>query len=271
MAGADRPIVRNPAECFAAQPVPGAVAAATPQAKRRAAHHPAAMPVDIDIAIGWTSATETRAGGEAGIRKFAQDAIDHTNAALRTTGIYSVTLRLVWAGPVSYVDAPNGTPMKAFEWLRSDGAVARLREETGADQVWLVTFWTEPSAAPVPITVDDFHAGNGIAVVNIIGGVHSAAHEFGHTLGLFHDFTPIEQPPAIDPFPYRYAHYSKAGNFKDIMTPRYKCPECEVWNAFSNASPALTFRGFPVGAAKSDAARLIPFAAERVAAYGSSK
>lgn len=265
MAGAERPLVRTE-ECVtvAAQRAPVTIGG-----KRRAAHHPAPMPVDIDVAIGWSAAAQTRAGGEAGIRKFAQDAIDHTNAALRATGVYSVTVRLVWNGPMSYVDAPNNTPMKAFEWLRGDAGVAQIRETANADQVWLVTFWTEPSAAPVPITVDDYHPGNGISVVNIIGGVHSAAHEFGHTLGLFHDFAPVEQPPAVDPFPYRYAHYSVAGKFKDIMTPRYKCPECEVWNAFSNASPAMTVRGFPAGGVKSDAARLIPFAAERVAGYSS--
>lgn len=268
----ERPLLRvaPPAsDCAAIEAQPAASVAG---ARRRIVHHPAPMPVDIDIAIGWTAAAEKHPTmGAEGIRRFAQNAIDHTNAALRTTGIYTVRLRLVWSGPLDYVDAPNGTPMKAFQWLRGDPGVARLREETGADQVWLVTFWTEPSAAPVPIGPDDYHAGNGIAVVNLMGGVHSAAHEFGHTLGLFHDYAAIEQPPAVDPFPYRYAFYSTAGKFKDIMTPRYRCPECDVYNAFSNASPALTWRGFPTGGRKSDAARLIVYAAERVAQYGSSK
>ena len=267
----DRPILRMPPaeECLAVAAQPAAV---TPAGRRRAVHHPVPMPVDIDIAVGWTSAAEKHPTmGPEGIRRFAQATVDHTNAALRTTGVYSVRLRLVWSGPFNYSDVPNATPMKAFEWLRGEPAIAKLREETGADQVWMITFWTEPSAAPVPITPDDYHPGNGIAVMNLVGGLHSATHEFGHTLGLYHDYAAIEQPPKNDPFPYRYAFYSTAGKFKDIMTPRYKCPECETYNAFSNASPALTWRGFPTGSARSDAARLIPYAAERVAQYGKSK
>lgn len=51
------------------------------------------------------------------------------------------------------------------------------------------------------------------------------------------------------------------------MAPRYKCPQCEVVEVYSNALPWMTWRGFPMGGPKSDAARLIPYAAARVAGY----
>jgi len=240
----------------------------TMQGRRRAIRHPALMPVDIDVAVGWTAAAFGHPTmGEEGARRFAQDAIDHTNIALRTTGIYHVTLHLVWSGQLNFLDTPGVTPQDAMDWLLADPTVQAMRESTNADEVWIITFWTTASAAPVPINPADFIPENGVAVVNLLGGVHSAAHEFGHTLGLFHDFAPIEKPPANDPFPYRYAYYSVAGNFKDIMTPRYKCPSCDVYDAFSNASPAMTFRGFATGGPKSDAATLIPWAAARVAGY----
>jgi hypothetical protein len=239
-----------------------------PAVRRRASHHPYWQPVTIDVAVGWTQAVATHPNyGEAAARAFAQQAIDHTNEVLQRSGIYHINVRLAWMGVLGFNDIPTATPDQAMAWMRADPAVASLRATQHADEVWLVTYWTEPSAAPVPITDADFVPDNGITVTNIIGGVHSATHEFGHTLGLFHDFAPIEEPPANDPFPYRYAFYTKDGNFKDIMTPRYKCPECDVLEAFSNSAPWMTYRGFVTGGPKSNAALLIPYGAAKVSSY----
>lgn len=178
----ERSIVRlDLPECVTLAPRKAAVTET--HARRRAVRHPAPMPIDIDIAIGWTSAVASDPGiGDAGARQFAQDAIDHTNEALRGTGIYHVTLHLVWTGPMAYQDLPGKSVERAMEWLLSDPAVVAMRAETKADEVWMLTFWSSASAAPVPITEEDFVPENGVAVVNWIGGVHSAAHEFGHTL-----------------------------------------------------------------------------------------
>jgi hypothetical protein len=186
---------------------------------------------------------------------------------LRRSGIYHVTVRLVWTGFFPFDDIPGQTPQRALPWMDSDPGIAALRKDVGADLVWMLVFWTEPSFAPMPVTEADFVPANGVSVINFLGGVHTATHEFGHTLGLAHDFTPIEKPPANDPFPYRYAFHSVEGNFKDIMTPRSRCPNCDMYEAFSTTVPSITYRGFRTGNEKSDAARLIPFAAAKVAGY----
>jgi hypothetical protein len=78
-----------------------AATTAEPRFRRRTVRHPSLAPVDGDIAIGWTSAVAADPRiGEAGARKFVEDAIAHTNEALRGTGIYHVTLHLVWTGPM---------------------------------------------------------------------------------------------------------------------------------------------------------------------------
>lgn len=262
----DRSILRV-GECGAmpARTVEG-MAAST---RRRAVRHPAPfVPVTIDVAAGWTDQVLAHPRmGEAGARAFVEDAIAHTNAVLRATGILHVTVRLVWTGRFAFDDVPDQTPQRALLWMDADPGVAALRRDAGADLVWMITFWTEPSFAPVPIAEADFVPANGVSVINFLGGVHTAAHEFGHTLGLAHDFAKIEKPPENDPFPYRYAFYSVQGNFKDVMTPRSRCPACDVYNAFSTTVPWMTYRGFLTGGEKSDAARLIPFSAAKVAAY----
>lgn len=258
------PIVHS-RDCAAVLTVSDSAAAPV---RRRPVHHPYYAPVTIDVAVGWTEAVATHPQyGEAAAQAFAQQAVAHTNEVLMRSGIFHVTVRLVWTGSLAFDDTPGKTPDQAMEWMRTDPTVASLRTVQKADEVWLVTYWTEPSAAPVPITEADYVPANGIAVTNIIGGLHSATHEFGHTLGLFHDYAPIEEPPANDPFPYRYAFYTKTGNYKDIMTPRYKCPECEVYEAFSNAAPWMTYRGIVTGGDRSNAALLIPYGAARVAGY----
>lgn len=149
----------------------------------------------IDVMVVFTPQAKTAWGGVAQSKSFIATAITNFNTALVSSGVSNVTINLVYAEEIAYVE--SGVIGTDLSRLRTAGdtyldEVQALRVSYGADLCALVT--STPSGTcglgylntnPTNYSAE---AAYTVSLYNCVVSNYTLAHEMGHNMGLNHDW-----------------------------------------------------------------------------------
>jgi hypothetical protein len=244
---------------------------------------PGGRPV-IDALILYTPGAVKRAGGVDEIQSWIQDAAARANGNLARSDV-KASFRVV------HMDEAKGyrggeTVRPAFNHLADphDGALdeaATLRNKYGADIVTTVVRGYDPKD-PIaglasypenpknPVTSDEIWS---VVAANQLWA-YVLAHEWGHLLGLTHDWK--TSPERNRYYPDNHAYVAPDSAFVTIMGYPSSCrTPCPYAGFFAN--PHLSYDGRPLGVAlgagrlSADNTRVMNITAPQVAAYRKPK
>ena len=210
--------------------------------------HPGGAMSSIDIAVFYTPAARSIAGGTAEIEAAIDLLIVETNQAYAASDV-NQRLTLVATGEVEYTESGHWAAALAPLAAVADGSmdeVHEIRERVGADLVHLLV------------------AGGG-GIANFPGafsvscaecGAATFAHELGHNMGLSHDR--YLERFGLSPYSYGYVNQRAfeedapaPSGWRTIMSYGSRCGDagiaCERILRFSN--PNQTYLGDPLGIA----------------------
>ena len=208
----------------------------------------------VDLAVFYTPAASSRAGGKAAIEAVIDLMVAETNQAYEASG---VDLRVVLAvrSETPYEEADSSIDLRRL-MNPSDGyldAVHAIRDRVGADLVHLI------------VGADDYDAGGIAQQVSAFGlsrygsGGSTLAHEIGHNMGLNHErYEQCQAHCANWPYRFAYGYVNRRGFDPDapssarwvtIMAYHDQCRDadvvCRELLRFSNSS--RTYQGNPLG------------------------
>ena len=228
-------------------------------------------PTVVDVAVLYTTAAKTGAGGAAGIQSQIDLAVDEANTCFSNSGI-NVTLNLVYRGEVTYNETSNPTTDLGHLQNPTDGQLdtaQTLRTQYGADLVCLVVegMNTYAGLGYVMSPVASSFASYGYSVVKrqYLTGVYTFPHELGHNFGCNHD---RQNATGSGAFSYSYGYrFDAAGTtYRTVMAyaPGTRIPY------FSN--PSVNYLGVATGVAhgqatEADNVGTINASADTVAAF----
>ncbi|MFO0856177.1 MAG: zinc-dependent metalloprotease family protein [Phycisphaerales bacterium] len=158
----------------------------------------------FDIAVFWTPAAETAAGGESAIRSVINAAVTRANDAYANSGV-STRMRLVYAARTEYTEAADMTTDLNRLTNCCDGFMDEVhprRNAFGADFVHVVTN-TGSGIAWLYTPGDPAFSGKAFSVGkwDRISTTWTLAHEVGHNMGCNHNLADAGNPP-VGWFPY---------------------------------------------------------------------
>ncbi len=226
----------------------------------------------IDILVLYTSQAAQIAGDINGV---IQNAVDYMNAALRSSQI-SLQVRLVYAGPTSYVETGTDLSIDLNRLTNmNDGYIEEvfdLRTKFGAD---LVSLWTVGTASVAGLGwLNNLSTSRdlGFSVTGVYSNNVSSfspivfSHEVGHNLGCHHDRANASGTGA---FSYSYGYYDSVNGFGTIMSYLGT-----IIMSYSN--PNVNYNGAPTGVDSSsgtsaDNAKTINAMKAHIAAYTDTK
>ncbi len=206
----------------------------------------------IDVLVAYTSEVKGKRGSEASTLSMIDAAVAETNQAYQNSRI-GLRLRLVGTAEVDYAGGGDlGVDLASLR-STSDGRMDdlhALRNSLGADLVSLVVE-TDPKYCGMAYVITNpsnpATAASGFSVVKrTCMTSYTLAHEFGHNLGLQHDWYMTASPGA---YRYSHGHVDLDGGFRTIMSYLDLCADqgrtCTRIAYFSN--PNVRSGGRPTG------------------------
>ncbi|WP_292010328.1 M12 family metallo-peptidase [Chryseobacterium sp.] len=149
----------------------------------------------IDVLVVYTPAARAAWGGVSQSNSYVATAITNFNTALANSGISNVTINLVYSGEIAYTESGSlSTDLPRFR-NNNDGymdSVHTLRTTYGADLCALVVGSPTNTCGLGYINTSNTNysntAGFCVSLYNCAVSNYSLAHEFGHNMGLRHDW-----------------------------------------------------------------------------------
>ncbi|GAB3653008.1 hypothetical protein GCM10027589_10890 [Actinocorallia lasiicapitis] len=234
----------------------------------------------IDALVLVTPGAEAQAGGRDEIEAWVQDAASRANDNLADSGV-KTAFRVVGVEHVAYTGKETVQPGYNALSNQHDGSLddaATLRERYGADVVTLVVGGYDPAdgIAGLAVTPENPQAAStsgdiwSVVAANQLWA-YVLPHEWGHLLGLEHDWSTSPTPNPY--YPDNHGYLPGNDRFVTIMGYPSACSPrpCPYTPYFSN--PDLSTDGQPLGvrigtsSQPSNAARVMNLTAPQVAAY----
>lgn len=226
----------------------------------------------VDILVGWTPAAAVRVGSNP--RLFAEAAVASANRHFGFSRLADVVrLRLVHAGPVSFVESGDLVEDLVAFAGRTDGradSIHALRDRHGADLIHLLIDGVQPDSGGRIICGAGGFAHRNAAAAFALTAVQcedssrsTFTHEVGHNFGADHDVANF-RPPSFFDYGRGWCDPAGWGTVMSYIGINNSCTRGIPY--FS--SPDVTYSGRPTGRAGSaDNRRVLQETAHVVAAH----
>lgn len=220
----------------------------------------------IDVMVIYTASARSAWGSVATSNSQITTSITNINTALTNSGISNITFNLVYAGETTYTESGDFSTDLSNLRGTSDGFmddVHALRNTYGADLVGLVIGSPTSSCGLGYLnTAPTNYSSNNAFTVTLRSCVvsnYSLAHEFGHNMGLNHDwYVNTNQNPCSHHHGYSNqtaitngTSSTAAQRWRTIMAYNDECTaagiSCTRVNRWAN--PSVTYNGEPTGVA----------------------
>lgn len=218
----------------------------------------------IDVMVLYTPDAKTAYGGTSQSNSFIATAITNFNTALQNAGVNNVTINLVHAGEINYVESGNiNTDLTRFR-TPGDGFMddaQSLRTLYGADIVALITSTPTNTCGLGNLNTNPTNysaaAAYSVTIFSCVVSNYSLSHEMGHNMGLNHDWY---VNTSNNPCSHHHGYINRTAitegtsspttaRWRTIMAYNNECSElgfnCSRRNLWSN--PSVNYNAEPTG------------------------
>ena len=220
----------------------------------------------IDVMVLYTTDAKTAYGGTSQTNSFIATAITNFNTSLVNGGVNGVTINLVHASEISYVESGDISVDLGRLKTPGDGfmdAAQSLRTLYGADLVSLITASPTNTCGLGNLNTNPTNYSSSqaysVTLSNCVVSNYSLAHEMGHNMGLNHDWY---VNTSINPCAHHHGYVNRTAinggtaslsstRWRTIMAYNDECTNagisCTRRNIWSN--PAKNYNSEPTGIA----------------------